>query len=177
MIYPCMVLDYICGPRLVMISQKLRPVSLRFWTVTLSFQDEYRRLRLGGHTVTPWPTWSVSKILFLRSFLQIFPNFLVRISLPLDVKNFQNGCRIEILAIFQNAIYWYSSHTLTLAILMDTFCAFEWRSNLKIDRVMAISRFDLRVDLVTYLFDLWPHNNNISICGAIFHMWTKIGDD
>ena len=37
---------------------------------------------------------------------------------------------------------------------------------------MVILRFDLRFDLVTYLFDIWPHN-----CGAIFHMWTKIGDD
>ena len=42
---------------------------------------------------------------------------------------------------------------------------------------MVILRFDLRFDLVTYLFDLWPHNNDISMCGAIFHMWTKIGDD
>ena len=46
------------------------------------------------------------------------------------------------------------AHTLTLAILLDTFCAFEWRSNLKIDRVMVILRFDKRFDLVTYLFDL-----------------------
>ena len=39
---------------------------------------------------------------------------------------------------FENAIYWYTSHTLTLAILLATFCAFEWRSYLKIDRVMVI---------------------------------------
>ena len=45
------------------------------------------------------------------------------------------------------------AHTLTLAILLATFCAFEWRSNFKIDRVMVILRFDLRFDLVTYLFD------------------------
>ena len=45
------------------------------------------------------------------------------------------------------------AHTLTLAILLATFCAFEWRSNLKIDRVMVILRFDLLFDLVTYLFD------------------------
>ena len=69
------------------------------------------------------------------------------------------------------------AHTLALAILLATFCAFEWRSNLKIVRVMVILRFDLRFDLVTYLFDLWPHNNDISMCGAIFYMWTKIGDD
>ena len=69
------------------------------------------------------------------------------------------------------------AHTLALAILLATFCAFEWRSNLKIDRVKVILRFDLRFDLVTYLFDLWPQNNDISMCGAIFHMWTKIGDD
>ena len=69
------------------------------------------------------------------------------------------------------------AHTLTLAILLATFCAFEWRSNLKIDRVMVILMFGLLFDLVTYLFDLWPHNNDISMCGAIFHMWTKIGDD
>ena len=69
------------------------------------------------------------------------------------------------------------AHTLTLAILLATFSAFEWRSNLKIDRVMVILMFGLRFDLVTYLFDLWPHNNDISMCGAIFHMWTKIGDD
>ena len=56
-------------------------------------------------------------------------------------------------------------------------CAFEWRSNLKIDRVMVILIFELRFDLVTYLFDLWPHNNDISMYGAIFHMWTRIGDD
>ena len=49
-----------------------------------------------------------------------------------------------ILAIFQNAIYWYSTHALTLTILLATFCAFEWRSNLKIDRFMVILRFDLR---------------------------------
>ena len=48
------------------------------------------------------------------------------------------------------------AHTLTLAIPLATFCAFEWRSNLKIDRVMVILRFDLLFDLVTYLFDLWP---------------------
>ena len=69
------------------------------------------------------------------------------------------------------------ANTLTLAILLATFCAFEWRSNLKIDRVMVILRFDLLFDLVTYLFDLWPQNNDISMCGAILHMWTKIGDD
>ena len=69
------------------------------------------------------------------------------------------------------------AHKLTLAILLATFCAFEWRSNLKIDRVMVIWRFDLRFDLVTYLFDLWHQNNDISMCGAIFHIWTKIGDD
>ena len=42
---------------------------------------------------------------------------------------------------------------------------------------MLILRFDLRFDLVTHLFDLWPQNNDISMCGAILHMWTKIGDD
>ena len=42
---------------------------------------------------------------------------------------------------------------------------------------MVILRFDLRFDLVTYLFDLWPHNNDLSMCGAIFQMLTKIGDD
>ena len=42
---------------------------------------------------------------------------------------------------------------------------------------MVILRFDLRFDLVTYLFDLWPHNNDLSMCGAILLMWTKIGDD
>ena len=46
------------------------------------------------------------------------------------------------------------AHTLTLAILLATFYAFEWRSNLKIDRVMVILRFDKRFELVTYLFDL-----------------------
>ena len=46
------------------------------------------------------------------------------------------------------------AHTLTLAILLATFCALEWRSNLKIDRVMVILRFDKLFDLVTYLFDL-----------------------
>ena len=80
--------------------------------------------------------------------------FLVRISISRNVKNFQNGCRIEILATFKNAIYWYSSHILTLAILLATFCAFEWRSNLNIYRVMVILRFDLLFDIVTYLFDL-----------------------
>ena len=69
------------------------------------------------------------------------------------------------------------AHTLTLAILLATFCAFEWRSNLKIYRVMVILRFDLLFELMTYLFDLWPQNNDISMCGAILHMWTKIGDD
>ena len=69
------------------------------------------------------------------------------------------------------------AHTLTLAIPLATFCAFEWRHDLKIDRVMVILIFDLLFDLVTYLFDLWPQNNDISMCGAILHMWTKIGDD
>ena len=69
------------------------------------------------------------------------------------------------------------THKITLAILLATFCAFEWRSNLKIDRVMVILRFGLLFDLVTYLFDLWPHNNDISMYGAILHMWTKIGVD
>ena len=69
------------------------------------------------------------------------------------------------------------AHTLSLAILLATFCAFEWRSNLKIDRVMVILRFDLRFDFVTYLFDLWAQNNDIFMCGVIWHMWTKIGDD
>ena len=69
------------------------------------------------------------------------------------------------------------AHVLSLAILLATFCAFEWRSNLKIDRVMVILRFDLRFDFVTYLFDLWAHNNDIFMCGVIWHMWTKIGDD
>ena len=52
------------------------------------------------------------------------------------------------------------AHTLTLAILLATFCTFEWRSNLKIDRVMVILMFGLLFDLVTYLFDLWPQNND-----------------
>ena len=69
------------------------------------------------------------------------------------------------------------AHTLTLAILLATFCAFEWRSNLKIDRVMVILMLGLLFDLVTYLFDLWPHNNDISMYSAILHMWTNIGDD
>ena len=69
------------------------------------------------------------------------------------------------------------AHTLTLAILLATFCAFEWRSNLKIDRVMVILMFGLLFDLVTYLFDLWPQNNDISMYGAILHMWIRIGDD
>ena len=69
------------------------------------------------------------------------------------------------------------AHTLTLAILLATFCAFEWRSNFKIDRVMVISMFDLVFDLVTYLFDFWPQNNDISMCGAILHTWNKFGDD
>ena len=53
------------------------------------------------------------------------------------------AANFKILAIFENAIYWYTSHTLTLAILLATFCAFEWRSNFKIDRVMVFLRFDL----------------------------------
>ena len=69
------------------------------------------------------------------------------------------------------------AHTLTFAILPATFNAFEWRSNLKIDRVMVILKFDLVFDLMTYLFDLWPQNNIISMCGAILNMWTKTGDD
>ena len=69
------------------------------------------------------------------------------------------------------------AHTLTLAILLATFCAFEWRSNLKIDRVMVILMFGLLFDLVTYLFDLLHQNNDISMYGAILRMWTKIGDD
>ena len=67
-------------------------------------------------------------------------------------------------------------HTLTLAILLATFCV-ESRSNLKIDIVMVILRFDIRFDLMTYLFDLWPQNYDISMYGAILNMWTKIGDD
>ena len=69
------------------------------------------------------------------------------------------------------------AHTLTLAILLATFCAFEWRSNLKIYQVMVIWKFDLLFYLMTYLFDPWPQNNDISMCDAILHMWTKIGDD
>ena len=30
---------------------------------------------------------------------------------------------------------------------------------------------------MTYLFDLWPQNNDMSMFGAILHMWTKIGDE
>ena len=41
------------------------------------------------------------------------------------------------------------AHTLTLAILLATFCAFEWRSNLKIDRVMVIQ-------ILTYFLTSWP---------------------
>ena len=46
------------------------------------------------------------------------------------------------------------SHTLTLAIPLATFCAFERCSNFKIDRVMVIVKSDQRFDLVTFLFDL-----------------------
>ena len=46
------------------------------------------------------------------------------------------------------------AHTLTLAILLATFCVFERCFNLKINRVMVTLRFDLLFDLVTYLFDL-----------------------
>ena len=42
---------------------------------------------------------------------------------------------------------------------------------------MVILRFDLLFNLVTYLFDLWLQNNDLSMYGAILHMWTKIGDD
>ena len=42
---------------------------------------------------------------------------------------------------------------------------------------MVILMFGLHFDLVTYLFDLWPQNNDISMYGATLHMRTKIGDD
>ena len=42
---------------------------------------------------------------------------------------------------------------------------------------MLILMFNLLFDLVTYLFDLCPHINDISMCGDILQIWTKIGDD
>ena len=42
---------------------------------------------------------------------------------------------------------------------------------------MVIVKSDLLFDLVPYLFDLWPQNNDIFMCGAMLYMWTKIGDD
>ena len=86
-IYPCEVLYYICGPRLVMISQKLRPVSLRFWTVTLSFQDE---IEGWDSEVTLWrhrPPDQCQKYFFLGNFCWSFRIF-GQISLSWNVKNF-----------------------------------------------------------------------------------------
>ena len=79
------------------------------------------------------------KITFSYVIFADLSEFLVNISLSWNVKNFQNGCHFVILAIFQKMQYiGIQAHKLTLAILLATFCAFEWRSNLKIDRVMVI---------------------------------------
>ena len=42
---------------------------------------------------------------------------------------------------------------------------------------MVILRFDLVFDLVTFVFDLWPQNNEISMCDALLHKRTNISDD
>ena len=60
---------------------------------------------------------------------------------------------------------------------LPTFWAFVRRSSSNIKGEMAISKFDLLFDLVTWLFDFWPtKSHRVLYCGRL-HMWTKFCDD
>ena len=65
----CVVVDYICGPSLVMIAQKLRPVSRKMWRFHLNMNIEGP---LWRHAVTSSVTSSTSKVLFLGYFRTVF---------------------------------------------------------------------------------------------------------
>ena len=65
----CVVVDYICGQSLVMISQKLRPVSRKMWQFHLNMNTEDR---LWRHAVTSSVTSSTSKVLFGGQFWTVF---------------------------------------------------------------------------------------------------------
>ena len=80
-------------------------------------------------------------------------------------------------AIFQNAIYWYSSPYTNIGHTTGYILRFWVALLLKNRPSYGNLKFDLLFDLMTYLFDLWPQNNDMSMFGAILHMWTKIGDD
>ena len=66
----CVVVDYICGQTLVMISQKLRPVSRKMWQRHLKMNIEGR---LWRHALTSSVTPSTSKVLFWGQFWTLFP--------------------------------------------------------------------------------------------------------
>ena len=93
-IYPCEVLYYICGPRLVMISPKTSTsISEILNSDTFHFKNEYKRLRLGGHTVMHRPPDQCQNT-FLRQFSLIFPNFWSKLAYPETFTNFQMACRL-----------------------------------------------------------------------------------
>ena len=66
----CVVVDYICGQGLVMISQKLRPVLRKMWQFHLNLNIESR---LWRHAVTSSVTSSTSQVLFGDQFWTFFP--------------------------------------------------------------------------------------------------------
>ena len=94
----CVVVNYICGQRLVMISQKLRPVSRKMWQFHLNMNIEGRIWR---HAVTSSVTSSTSKVLFLGSILDGLFISNVKMNLSKIFRNFQNGRHFEVRANFK----------------------------------------------------------------------------
>ena len=65
----CVVADYICGPSLVMIAQKLRPVSQKMWQFHLNMNIEGTRWR---HAVTSLVTSSLWKSFWWMIYILSF---------------------------------------------------------------------------------------------------------
>ena len=65
----CVVADYICGPSLVMIGQKLRPVSQKMWQFHLNINIEGT---LWGHAVTSLVTSSLWKSFWWMIYILSF---------------------------------------------------------------------------------------------------------
>ena len=155
-----------CGTR-VHISTKLGDDWLNTATcisqnVTISFKHEYRKQTLTSRCDVISDTINIK-----NTFWGIIYHDL-SIS---DVK--MNLSRIKKIKmaisrsgrVLHRKLYQNLGHTTRQAILFPTFWGFDWRCSSNINEVIAISKFQLLLTLVTYLFDLWPWNTT-TFCTA-----------
>ena len=92
----CVVADYICGPNLVMIGQKLRPVSQKMWQFHLNIKIEGT---LWRHTVTLLVTSSLWKSFWWMIYKLSFYT-CCQIEAILKTAKFLNWRKFEVQANF-----------------------------------------------------------------------------